>query len=243
MLVGTMFVSRLSCLLAVATLLSACREKAAPTPPPPSAPSVETLGRNLLINDDAEAVKLPETTVTKNAQKDAPEGWEHTADVTTTEYGGTADEWPDAKAGCQDGQKRYFRLALALNETSKSMHQSLAVTGIDAAIDAGQVECALGGWFGGWVDGDASAKLEVDFLGAGDKKLGTLATEAPDPSTLPKPGAGRASLMKQLTAAAVPAGTRRIEARLVAARTTGRADTNAVAAADNLSVVLRKKAP
>lgn len=238
-----MFASKLFCLLAATTLVSACREKAPPPPPPPSRPPVETLGRNLLINDDAESVKPPETTVTKNAQKDAPEGWDQTADITTAEYGSAADEWPDAKAGCQDGRKRYFRLALALNEASKSMRQSLAVTGIDAAIDAGQVECALGGWFGGWVTGDASAKLEVDFLNAAGRKLGTLATESPDPATLPKPETGRASLVKQLAAAVLPAGTRRLEARLVAVRTTGRADTNAVAAADNLSVVLRKKSP
>jgi hypothetical protein len=37
--------------------------------------------------------------------------------------------------------------------------------------------------------GDGSAKLEADFVRAYDEKLGTLATEPPDPAALPKDAA------------------------------------------------------
>lgn len=233
-----------TCLLIAAALLSACREKAvkedAP-PPPPNALSVPTLGRNLLVNGDAEAVLTVTKPGSKSMQNDVPADWEVLGDTSVTEYGRAADEWPDAKAGCEDGRKRYFRLALALNEANETLRQFVPVAGSEAEIDAGQVECALGGWFGGWVSGDASAKLEVDFLGAGDRKLGTLATEPPDPNALPKPANGRAALIKALAAGPVPSGTRRLDVRLMAVRMTEKVDTNAVATADNLSIVLRKK--
>lgn len=230
-------------LLVSAALLGACREKAVKenAPPPPSALSVPILGRNLLVNGDAEAVLTVTKPGSKSVQNDVPADWEVLGDTSVTEYGRAADEWPDAKAGCEDGRKRYFRLALALNEASETLRQFVPVAGSETDIDAGQVECALGGWFGGWVGGDASAKLEVDFLGVGDKKLSTLATEPPDPTALPKPANGRAALLKALAAGPVPPGTRRLDVRLMAVRMTEKVDTNAVAAADNLSIVLRKK--
>jgi hypothetical protein len=227
------------CLLALALSLGACREKTVKSGVPKLTPAVEIFGRNLLENADAEATE-PVTRPDKTAQKDAPLIWTKTPDVIGEEYGRASDEWPDAKAGCPDGRKRYFRLAMAINESNKHISQSVVVGDTAADIDAGRVECALGGWFGGWVGGDASAKLEVEFFGDGDRPLGKLATEPPDPAAL-KPEIGRAALVKQLAAGPVPKGTRRIEARLVALRMTPTMDSNAVAAADNLSVVLRKK--
>jgi len=234
---------RFSRLLLATALLAACRDEAVKqnAPPPPNTLPVEVLGRNLLVNGDAEAVLAATKPGTKSLQNDLPAEWEVLGDTSVTEYGRAADEWPDAKAGCEDGRKRYFRLALALNEASETLRQLVPVAGSEADIDAGRVECALGGWFGGWVGGDASAKLEIEFIGADDQKLGTLATEPPDPTALPKPATGRAALVKALAAGPVPPGTRRLDVRLIAVRMTEKVDTNAVAAADNLSIVLRKK--
>jgi hypothetical protein len=58
---------------------------------------------------------------------------------------------------------------------------------------------------------------------------------------LPKPESGRASMITRIATGAVPTNTRMIAARLIALRPTKKLDSNAVAAADNLSVVLRKK--
>jgi len=202
----------------------------------PQANSIATatpLDRNLLVNGDAETLM--------QGSKESIEGWSKTADVVPMNYGGMPDEWQSSKPGCPDGRERYFRLALAINEPAKSISQRINIVGEEKLIDSGAVECALGGWFGGWAGGDASARLEVDFLAEDGSVLGKLATEAPDPSTLPKPELGRAAVVKQIAAGPVPPNTRRIEVRLVALRPTDRIDTNAVAAADSLSVVLRRK--
>jgi hypothetical protein len=208
-------------------------------PRPPATPGSETeaFGRNLLTNGDAETLQLTD----KAGEKDIPATWSRALDVLAVEYGSVTEEWASGKPGCPDGRKRYFRLALAINEESKAISQNLNVTFAASDIAAGKVECALGGWFGGWSGGDASAKLEVVFRGANDEKIGTLSTEAPDPAALPKTESGKATLVKQIAVEVVPAGTRRVEARLVAVRKTPNIDTNAVAAADNLSIVLRKK--
>ncbi len=226
---------------AAIVLFSGCQKSSVvkETPPPSAGEEVELLGRNLLVNGDAETLQV----TSKPADKDIPATWSRTSDALTVEYGSMSEEWPDAKPGCPDGRKRYFRLALAINEATKDISQNLPVAPAAAEIDAGSVECALGGWFGGWTSGDASARLEVDFFSANDAKLGTLATEAPGPAALTKPEAGRAGLVKELASAPLPPGTRRIEAHLVAVRLTKNVDTNAVAAADNLSVVLEKKKP
>ena len=237
---GSMHSTSLLRLAAAIVLLSGCHKSSVIKAPPDAAgEEVELMGRNLLVNGDAETLY----TTGKATEKDTPAIWSRKPDALTVEYGSMSEEWPDAKPGCPDGRKRYFRLALAINEASKEISQSLAVTSAAADIDSGAVECALGGWFGGWVGGDASARLEVNFLGANDAKLGTLATEAPDPAALAKPEAGRANFVKQVAIAPLPAGTRRIETHLVAIRMTKNVDTNAVAAADNLSVVLEKKKP
>jgi hypothetical protein len=187
----------------------------------------------LLINGDAE--------ILFQGSKESIDGWSKTADAVPMNYGGMPDEWQSSKPGCPDGRERYFRLALAINEPTKSISQALHVVGIETDVDAGAIECALGGWFGGWVNGDASARLEVDFLGGDGAILGKLATEPPDPATLPKPELGRAALVKQIATGPVPPKTRRLEVRLVAMRPTQKVDTNAVAAADSLSLVLRRK--
>lgn len=236
-----MSLTRSSCVLAISLALCACGDKRTPIVAPAPTPAAELLGRNLLENADAEHAEPIAKPADKRVQKDAPLSWSNTPDALAVEYGSVTEEFSDAKAGCPDGRKRYFRLALAINEATKSIAQSVGVESLAEDIAAGRVECALGGWFGGWAGGDASAKLEVEFFGDGEKSLGTLATEPPDPAALPKPESGRASLTKQLAAGPVPAGTRRIEARLVAVRMTPTVDSNAVAAADNLSVVLRKK--
>jgi hypothetical protein len=239
-----MHTSRLICLVSIAVLLAGCGDRRSgkmPSSPRPavSEPGHEALGRNLLINGDAESVG----SVDKPTEKNAPENWSRTTDVQSMKYGGIPDEWQSSKPGCPDGRERYFRLALAINEQTKVISQRIALSGAEAEIAAGQVECALGGWFGGWVASDASAKVEVDFLGANGAKLGTLATEPPDLAAAPKPEAGRAALVKQVATGPVPPGTTQIEARLVALRLTKNVDNNAVAAADNLSLVLRKKEP
>lgn len=233
--------SRSSCVLAISLALSACQEKSTPIVSPVATPSAELFGRNLLENADAENAEPVQSPGDKRVQKDAPVNWTSTPDALAVEYGSAAEEFSNSKPGCPDGRKRYFRLGLAINEATKAIAQSIGTEAMAEDIAAGRLECALGGWFGGWVDGDASAKLEVEFFGEGEKSLGKLATEPPDPATLPKPESGRASLSKQLAAGPVPAGTRRLEARLVAVRMTPNVDSNTVAAADNLSVVLRKK--
>lgn len=228
-------------LAAAIALLSGCHKSSVVKDPPPVTPGedVELIGHNLLVNGDAETLY----TTGKATEKDTPAIWSRKPDALAVEYGSMSDEWPDARPGCPDGRKRYFRLALAINEATKDISQTLALTSAAADIDSGAVECALGGWFGGWAGGDATARLEVNFLDANDAKLGTLATEAPDPAALPKPEGGRASFAKQLATAPLPTGTRRIEAHLVAVRLTKNVDTNAVATADNLSIVLEKKKP
>lgn len=229
---------RLLGLLAVGALLASCGNEPAPvrlaTPSP--IPIEDALGRNLIANGDAESTQSDNGT-----ENNIPAVWSRTPDVLAMEYGSTPEEWLSSKPGCPDGRKRYFRMALAINEESKTITQDIALTGFEAVIDSGNIECRLGGWFGAWVGGDASALLEVHFLAANGKKLGTISTKAPDPTALPQPENGRASMIKQIAATLVPPGTRRLEARLIAMRPTGRIDTIGVAAADNLSLVLRKE--
>jgi hypothetical protein len=229
---------QLTCTAGFAALLIACDQKgvriqSSSEPQGSPAPGATPIDRNLLVNGDAE--------ILFQGTKDSIEGWSKTADVLPMNYGGMPDEWQSSKPGCPDGRERYFRLALAINEPSKSITQRINITGLEAEIDAGSLECALGGWFGGWVGGDASARLEVEFLGEDGTILGKLATEAPDPATLPKPELGRAALVKEVATGPVPPKTRRLEVRLVAIRPTQKIDTNAVAAADSLSLVLRRK--
>jgi hypothetical protein len=223
---------------AVAVLSGACGPKgievgAPPEPQGNGATAATALDRNLILNGDAEMLV--------QGNKETVDGWSKTADVVPMNYGGMPDEWQSSKPGCPDGRDRYFRLALAINEPSKSINQRPNLNGVEAEIDSGALECALGGWFGGWVGGDASARLEVDFLAEDGSVLGTLATEAPDPAKLPKPELGRAAMVKVIAAGPVPAKTRRLDIRLAAVRPTQKVDTNAVATADSLSVVLRKK--
>lgn len=228
-----------TCIAGIAALFSACGQKGihvgTPAEGQDSPPATSTwLDRNLLVNGDAETVGL--------VNKESIEGWSKTSDVLAINYGGMTDEWQSSKPGCPDGRERYFRLALAINEPGKSISQRININGAEQDIDAGALECALGGWFGGWVGGDASAQLEVDFLGEDGAVLGKLATEAPDPASLPKPELGRAALVKKTAVGPVPPKTRRLDVHLVAVRPKHRVDTNAVAAADSLSVVLRRKA-
>jgi hypothetical protein len=223
---------------AIAALLLACgpkgvRVQAHSEAQASPAPSATPLDRNLLVNPDAELLI--------QGNKESIDGWSKTADALPMNYGGMPDEWQSSKPGCPDGRERYFRLALAINEPTKSINQHINVPGLEAEADAGSLECALGGWFGGWVGGDASARLEVDFLGDDGTVLGKLATEAPDPMMLPQPQMGRAALVKEIATGPVPPKTRRLEVRLVATRPTQKNDTNAVAAADSLSLVLRRK--
>lgn len=207
--------------------------KATPIPVAPA----ELIGRNLLLNGDAEAVQ---TTQNPN-EKPAPADWSRTNDVVAQEYSGSRGEWSPEEPSCPDARKRVFRFGLAINETTKSILQSVDLRPLGAEIDTGTLEIAMGGWFGGWVGGDASVRLEIDFKDATGKVLGTATTEAPDPATLPKAGIARAAMVKAIANALVPAGTRGLDVRLTALRPTGRADTIAVGAADNLSVVVRMK--
>jgi len=234
-----MSVLRILCFATAMVLIGGCGKRTpqvqqlSGSSPSPGTAAVTALDRNILINGDAEAQS--------QASKDVPEGWSRTADVVAMNYGGVPDEWQTSKPGCPDGRERYFRLALSINEPAKSINQRITLIGLESEIDAGHLECALGGWFGGWVGGDASAKLEVDFLNGDGAVLGTAATDVPDPATLQKPETGKASLTRQIAAAPVPAGTRKLEVRITAVRPAQKVDTNAVAVADGLSVVLRKK--
>jgi hypothetical protein len=223
------------CLIAAAAMLAGCDGSGAHQGGVGNGHSsaATPLERNLLINGDAEGVS--------QTAKDVPETWTRTVDVVAMSYGGVPDEWQTSRPGCPDGRERYFRLALSINEPTKFISQRIGLTGLDSEVDAGHVECALGGWFGGWVRGDASARLEVDFVNADGAVIGNASTEAPDPSLLPRPETGRASMTKEITVAAVPPGTRRLDVRLTAVRPDQRVDTNAVALADSLSIVLRKR--
>ncbi|HET6409599.1 MAG TPA: hypothetical protein VFG14_17055 [Chthoniobacteraceae bacterium] len=227
---------RFICLALSSALITGCGEGGArvqnlnSTSTP--SPSVSPWDRNLLANGDAE-------TITEGI-KGTIEGWSKTADVLAMNYGGAPDEWQSGKPGPPDGRDRYFRLALAINEPTKEVTQTVNVVGAEAEIDAGTAECALGGWFGGWAGGDGSAQLRVSFQGANGAELGTLATEPPDPAKLTKPEMGRATMTKITAVGMVPPGTRRMEVHLAAVRPTQKVDTNAVATADSLSLVLRK---
>lgn len=229
---------QLMCIVGTVALLSGCSPKGvevgAPPEPQSSPPEATHLDRNLVINPDAEL--LPQ-----GGSKEFVEGWSKTPDAVPMNYGGMPDEWQSSKPGSPDGRERYFRLALAINEPTKWISQRTNVVGLESEIDGGLLECALGGWFGGWVGGDASAQLEVDFLAEDNSVLGKLATEPPKPATLPKPESGKAAMAKVTAVGPVPPKTRRLEIRLVAVRPGHKVDTNAVAVADSLSVVLRKK--
>jgi hypothetical protein len=191
-------------------------------------------GENLLKNGDAE-------------QADAdrlPAGWTKPDGFLAPEYGSIAGEWDRDKPGAPDGGKRYFRLNLTIEQERKATAQKIALTGRDEEIDQGKIECEIGGWFGGFVEGSHSCFLQVDFLDAAGKKLGTLATDMPKPADLPKLAADSASMIERKAAGPVPPGTRALLARLIGINLTFKDDKDeGVVMADNLSVVLRKPSP
>ena len=193
-----------------------------------SAPSI--FGRNLLANASGE---------TEMRDNGAIPGWGDPQEgFATDEYGHTSGEWDWGLSGCPGCGKRYFRLAWDGEVQQKSATQIVDVTPAAASIDAGNVTAELSGYVGAIIGSDTAAQLVAVFTDTGGKELSQMQTPAADTNKLPKPPAGEASLTVLKISGAVPAGTRKVQVRLLAK---GGGSGSYLAVADNLSFQLIEK--
>ena len=105
------------------------------------------------------------------------------------------------------------------------------VSRFKGAVDAGKRKATLSGFLGGFASQDDSLTATATFLNAAGNPLGTLKI-GPVSAAQRK---GLTALIKKSATKPVPKGTRSIQARLSAARTSGSYNDGY---ADNLSLTL-----
>lgn len=171
--------------------------RAAPAPKTP--PSL--FSRNLLANGGIEAVT--------EDNKKVP-GWSLSDALSEAAYGSEGGEWDWGLSGCPTCSKHYLRLAFSSAVHDATSSQTVDVSPASAQIDAGKVTAQLSAWLGAFLNSDTTATVEVSFLDASGKVLGTLSTDTLDTSKLPKAPSGSTGLQLCQKSGPVPAGTRKM---------------------------------
>jgi hypothetical protein len=187
-------------------------------------------GRELLVGGDGE----------REVQGFAA-GWWPAQSLHVETYGDVSGEWESDK-GPADGGAHYLRLPVRDGAESTYVAQWADVRAESVAVDSERVHATLSAMLGGVLDGPGSMGVRARFDDGTGRTLGVLAIPPPAVMALPKPDVGIASLMPVEKRVTVPAGTRRIEVRLVAKNLQFDACPNcsAVGLADNVSLILSK---
>jgi hypothetical protein len=128
-------------------------------------------------------------------------------------YGAHAGEWPGVK-GCSTCDGGYLRLSLQGIDGTAGVEETIDVARFASDIDEGHIRAALGGELGARVNGGATVVLRAVFLDARGHELGDMETRPFEPTLLPKPEAGDASMTMVATGGGIPAQTRKVRIRI-----------------------------
>lgn len=201
---------------ALACLVSASLQGAAEGAQPGS-----LLGRNLVVNGDAEADQgLPKVVGAK--------GWATTGHFTAVNYG--YDDYPSSQApGPSDRGYRFF--SGGTNDALSTATQAIDVSSISPAIDAGKIKYNFSAWIGGFSSQHDYATVTVTFYNASHARLNAVQL-GPVTSADRQ---GITGLLRRQSSGAVPAGARTIGIKVVATRFEGASNDGYT---DNISLVL-----
>jgi len=155
--------------------------------------------------------------------------WTRVGSFTVVTYGAPGG-FPERVISQKIGGKANFFAGGPANPKS-SVTQVVDVSRFQGAIDAGKRKATLSGFLGGFASQDDSLAATATFLNAAGKSLGTLKI-GPVSAAQRK---GLTALIKKSATKPVPKGTRSIQARLSAARTSGSYNDGY---ADNLSLTV-----
>jgi uncharacterized protein (TIGR03437 family) len=191
----------------------------------PAAPET-LLGRNLIVNGDAEAgLPIP---LGQQISADIP-GWVRTATFSTEAYANQDADIRVTDPGPADRGKLYFYGGPSDEFTSG--YQDIDVSPLSSSIDSGTTKFTFAAWLGGYSDQEDNAVLTATFQDWAGKTLGTSQL---GPVTATDRGMISAILPRN-SAGTVPAGTRKMQVRMNMTRVTG---LNNDGLADSLTLVL-----
>lgn len=186
-----------------------------------SAQPSSVLGRNLVVNGDAEADQgLPKVVGAK--------GWATTGRFTAVNYG--YDDYPTSQApGPSDRGYRFF--SGGSDDAVSTASQAIDVSSAGSAIDAGKVKYKFSAWIGGFSSQRDYATVTATFYNASHARLNSVQL-GPVTSADRQ---GITALLRRQASGAVPAGTRTIGIKVVATRFEG---ANNDGYTDNISLTL-----
>jgi hypothetical protein len=192
----------------------------------PSSASPASLGKNLIVNGDAEAgpgsasgddvVSIP--------------GWITSSNFTVVQYGAPGG-FPDSSVSTAIGGGANFFAGGPDTSFSSAVTQAMDVSALASGIDAGSDSITLSGFLGGFDGQDDNMTVTALFLNGSSISLGMLTI---GPVTEPDRD-GATTLLFRSTSGAVPEGTRSIIVQMDATRFEGSYDDGY---ADNLSLVM-----
>ena len=186
-----------------------------------SAAPADLLGKNLVVNGNAEASQgLPHAVPLV--------GWTTTGHFTAVQYG--YDDYPSMHApGPSDRGKQFF--SGGTNDPISTAYQSINVSGAGKQIDQGHIRYTFTAWIGGWSSQADYATVTAFFLGAHKQMLRSV-TLGPVTNTQ---RAQITALLKRTASGTLPSGTRSIGIKIVSTRFAGASNDGYV---DNVSFVL-----
>lgn len=195
----------------------------------PSAAHAAIPSGNLLANPGGE-----QGTGAGNAS-DAPPlpGWTTTPSFTIVAYG--APNFPTPAESARNGGGSNF-LAGGPSNAESMATQIVDISAAAPEIDAGGVHATLEALLGGYSSQADSARAEATFLGAAGQALGVMSI---GPVT-PLERNSQSVFLPRGTSAAVPAGTRSVDVRVIATRSEGSYNDGY---ADNVGFALAAGAP
>ncbi|HXJ21959.1 MAG TPA: phosphoesterase [Polyangia bacterium] len=182
------------------------------------------MSANLIVNGDAEAA----VGSTDGSPVTTP-GWTVDGEATAVQYG--ASSYPAATdPGPADRGNNFF--AGGAHDELSTLSQTIDVSTYATAIDAGGVQAALSGYFGGWQTQNDIAVMTATFQDGSATAIGQAVTiggvNANDRDNMTE-------FLLRTATQAVPAGTRSISIVVTMTRTDGTADDGY---ADDLSLIL-----
>ena len=187
------------------------------------------LGRNIIVNGDAEAgLPIPPNV---NLALDIP-GWVRTANFTTDTYVNNGDVGPNDQGPADRGKLLFLG---GPDNPSANAYQDIDISPLAAQVDAGAVKFAFGAWIGGYSSQGDNAVVSALFMNWAGTILGSSQLG-------PVTGADRgnnSAILQRATSGSIPAGTRKIQARMDMTRTDGSYNDGL---ADSLTLVLTSTA-